>query len=146
MGVSTDSLQRYIREDNMPPFDAAARLCAAAGVSMEWLATGESPRRVAGVREPGAAYGASQDLSGADLSIALELTEEVLRGKWLPKREYAEVVAGIYAMLTQGLPYAEILELARPTLKQGTKDGSRSAGDQPRDDADRRGSGEAGNG
>ncbi len=42
-GVSGASLQRYIRNDNMPPFDVAARLCNAAGVSMQWLDSGEGP-------------------------------------------------------------------------------------------------------
>lgn len=43
MGVSADALQRYIREENEPPFGALARLCGAAGVRLEWLASGEGP-------------------------------------------------------------------------------------------------------
>jgi len=40
MGVSPDALQRYMRDENNHTFDAVARLCLAANVSMEWLATG----------------------------------------------------------------------------------------------------------
>jgi len=43
MGVSSATLQRYIAEETAPTFEAIARLCLAAGVRMEWLATGEEP-------------------------------------------------------------------------------------------------------
>ena len=45
MNVSGAALQRYIKEDNEPPFGALARLCAAASVRLEWLASGEGPMR-----------------------------------------------------------------------------------------------------
>lgn len=110
------------------------------GWNANWLLTGEGSERLGGATAGD--KDASQDLSPEHLSIALELTEEAMRGKWLPKREYAEVVAGIYAMLTQGLPYADILELTRSPAetkaKQGAGDGSRSEGDPPSEGADRR--------
>lgn len=115
------------------------------GWNANWVLTGEGPERLpAGgrVSEEPASYASSQELSEETLSIALELTEEVLHGKWLPKREYAQVVAGIYAMLAQGLPYADILEMTRSPAetkaKQGAGDGSRSEGDPPGEGADRR--------
>lgn len=45
MGVSTDSLQRYIREDVQPTFEAVARLCLATGTSLAWMATGKGEDR-----------------------------------------------------------------------------------------------------
>jgi len=47
MGVSSATLQRYIAEETAPTFEAIARLCLAAGVRMEWLATGAEPMLVA---------------------------------------------------------------------------------------------------
>jgi transcriptional regulator with XRE-family HTH domain len=41
MGVSPAALQRYIKEQNMPPFDAVVRLCAATGIRLEWIASGK---------------------------------------------------------------------------------------------------------
>jgi hypothetical protein len=131
--VSVATLQRYIREENMPPFDAAARLCAAAGVRMEWLATGMGPQAAAaaaGVREPAAGYGASQDLSVEHLTIAHELADEVLRGLWLPRRAYAELVALVYNALVQGLPFAQVLEMARPAARQRAGEGAGDGGEQ----------------
>ncbi len=63
MGVSVDALQRYIREENAPTFEALARLCLAANVRMEWVATGigymrENPWRATQVRESSDEYGA----------------------------------------------------------------------------------------
>lgn len=47
-GVSSATLQRYLAEETAPTFDAMARLCLAAGVRMEWLATGDAPMLIAG--------------------------------------------------------------------------------------------------
>ncbi|WP_446808000.1 LexA family transcriptional regulator [Methylomonas sp. 2BW1-5-20] len=44
-GVSTDSLQRYIRDEVQAPFVVLARLCAVSGHSLDWLATDEGPMR-----------------------------------------------------------------------------------------------------
>jgi len=45
-GVSTDTLQRYISEDvKNPSFEPLVGLARAAGVSLEWLATGEESLR-----------------------------------------------------------------------------------------------------
>lgn len=40
-GVSVDMLAKYIAGTSRPRFDAMVRLAAAAGVSLDWLATGE---------------------------------------------------------------------------------------------------------
>lgn len=39
--VSDDMLYRYIREDSPPSFSAMAGLAKAAGVSLDWIATGQ---------------------------------------------------------------------------------------------------------
>ncbi|MDN8035390.1 helix-turn-helix transcriptional regulator [Burkholderia vietnamiensis] len=40
-GVSDDMLRRYIRGDSKPTFEVMAKLARAAGVSLDWVATGE---------------------------------------------------------------------------------------------------------
>lgn len=49
--ISSDSLRRWIAEEVSPSFDGMARLAAAAGVSLDWLATGKEPQ-MAGASEP----------------------------------------------------------------------------------------------
>lgn len=44
MGVSTDSLARYIRGGNEAPIGAITRLAKASGFSIEWLASGEGQK------------------------------------------------------------------------------------------------------
>ena len=140
IGIHKNTLGNYERGDREMGVFALARLVDL-GWNANWLLTGEGPERLEslGSGESAAAAGNSQDLRPEELSIAIELAEEALRGKWLPKREYAEVIAGIYAMLTEGLPYADILDLTRPTkeskAKHGAGDGSRSEGDSPSEGA-----------
>lgn len=50
--ISPAALQRYIKEENAPTFDVAARLCAAADVRLDWLATGEGPMTIVDIAAP----------------------------------------------------------------------------------------------
>lgn len=45
MGVSPDTLQRYIRGEVRPSLDAVVLLARAAGLSVEWLATGQGDKQ-----------------------------------------------------------------------------------------------------
>lgn len=137
-GLSVATVRNYETGKRDPVADFLAAL-AADGWNANWLLTGQGPQRIEGagrVAEAHAAYSArSQDLSPDHLTIALELADEALRGLWLPRRGYAELVALVYAALTQGLPYAEILEIARPAARQrageGAGDGSEQGLDGP---------------
>lgn len=46
-GIAESVLRTYLRDGRMPPLDKAAALAAAAGVSVDWLATGCGMRAVA---------------------------------------------------------------------------------------------------
>lgn len=71
-GVSEDMLYRYIREKRAPSFGAMAGLTAAAGVSMEWLATGE------GQPDQGAEAPTRLGRPDVDLDSLEEVTVKVL--------------------------------------------------------------------
>src|SRR5438477_10479912 len=43
IGISNAALQRYVSEENTPPVDVVARLCAMAGVRLEWLVYARDP-------------------------------------------------------------------------------------------------------
>lgn len=120
MRVSPATLQRYVSEKNMPPFDVAARLCRAAKARMEWLATGEGdmyePPQM--VREPTPEwprYGddASHPVRRTELTVALQLAAEALGEKELPAGKHAALVSLIYELLVEGLPEAKVLRFAR---------------------------------
>lgn len=111
MGVSSAALQRYIKGDNMPPFDAVARLCLDAGVRMEWLATGEGEKH-AHASETAPESG-SQAVQREQLTMALQLAAEALGDKVLPPAKHAELVSIIYDCLVEGLPEAKVLRIAR---------------------------------
>ena len=44
-GLAESVLRSYLREGRMPPLDKALAMAVAAGVSVDWLATGCGPRR-----------------------------------------------------------------------------------------------------
>lgn len=46
-GISTDQLTRYLRGENQPTFQAMQKLCDAANMSLQWLATGDGAREAA---------------------------------------------------------------------------------------------------
>lgn len=127
MGVSTDSLQRYIREEVQAPFAAVARLSLASGKSLAWLATGREAVQTAAV-------GASQDLSEEALSIALEITDDIIRTErdagragFVPRSRYARLVRLMYQGVTRGLPVADVYEFGRSSVRaaiSGTSEGS----------------------
>ena len=144
-GVSTATVRNY--ETGRDPSAEFLAALAGEGWSINWLLTGEGPERIGGsghrIAEPAAQYCdtskqvASQDLSAEHLSIALELADEALRGLWLPRRQYAELVdeALVYAALMQGLPFARVLEMARPAARdragaQGADDGGEQGVDR----------------
>lgn len=111
MQVSAPTLQRYVSNKNMPPFDVAARLCLAAKVPMEWLATGIGDMHN-NPWEP-ATGGHSQPLRRDDLKMALQLATEALGDKVLPPDKHSELVTLIYELLEEGLPEAKVLRFAR---------------------------------
>ena len=111
MGVSSAALQRYIKGDNMPPFDAVARLCIAAGVRMEWIATEQGAMRVSSSET--ASDSASQAVQREALTMALQLSAEALGDKVLPPAKHAELVSIVYDCLVEGLPEAKVLRIAR---------------------------------
>ncbi len=104
MGVSTDALQRYIREENMPPFDAAVRLCKASGVRLEWLASGEGEMRSSDSAQ------AAASLNHDSLVTAIRLVGEALEGRTdeLAPQKHADLLALAYELLEAGVPSAKV--------------------------------------
>ena len=123
MGVSADSLQRYLREENTPPFDVAARLCLAAKVRMEWLATGEGDMH----REAAPEQGSQQArLNPGMLRAAVEVLDRVLEDveATTDAAGRAELVVAIYELLEQG----SALDAAQRVVASMLRAASRATG------------------
>ena len=123
-GRSTDQLAKYVKGAAEPPFLALARLCMAAGRSMEWLATGVDPE-VPHPQPP------SQAVRPEVVSLAVQLAEEALEGKRLEPPDYGQLVSLIYDALVNGLPSAQVLAFARPAargLSRGKMDAEQGVG------------------
>lgn len=63
----------------------------------------------------------SQPVSGEALMIAADVADEALQGLWLPKNRYFELVSLALEGISQGLPYAEILEFIAPAARKLAK-------------------------
>lgn len=101
-------LRSYLREGRMPPLDKALAMALAAGVSVDWLATGTSPPVAAQVRPT---YGANPPGAAAsgtplpDLAVLERILEAVLPAEEnpaTPARLAAEVV-GRYRRAMSGI-------------------------------------------
>jgi len=128
-GRSTDQLAKWAKGHAETPFAPLAKLCKAAGISLEWLAFEEkkSPRRIrfgqgldqiAEQMEAEAAQRSqSQPMSHDDLRIVFQLVEEAADGKVLSPDQRAELASLVYEGLVDGLPEAKILRWARAAAK-----------------------------
>jgi transcriptional regulator with XRE-family HTH domain len=118
-GVHKNTYARWERGDAEMPASALAVLVGE-GWNANWVLTGTGPRRL---DTPESLAGpTSHAVSGESLSIAVELADEALKGLWLPRNRYYDLVALIYDGLTQGLPYAEIIDFARPAATKLAKE------------------------
>jgi hypothetical protein len=109
IGISVDSLQRYIREERFPSLEVAAALSTISGVRLEWLAFGTEPMKAS----EAVPQSHSQTVRLDALTIALGLVDEALDGKFLPREKRAELTGLVYDMLVQGLPEATVLRFIR---------------------------------
>jgi len=101
-GMAESVLRTYLRDGRMPPLDKALAIAAAAGVSVDWLATGCGAHALAQAR---AAYAPSaEDVVAADAPVVdaavLEgVVKAVLQGQG--RQASPEHLAGVIVDLYQ---------------------------------------------
>jgi len=112
LGVSVDSLSRYMRGDNTPPFDVMARLCAAANLSLDWLATGQESHRPVSPKQSG-------QLNPEHMTLAIQAVEDVsaIHKTMLQAAPKAEAISLIYELLAGGLAETEVAAVAKRAVK-----------------------------
>lgn len=112
IGTSPASLYRYITEVNMPPFDLAAKLCAAAGVRMEWMATGQEPKIAS--QNPTSAF--VDQLRQAVIAVEQTLQEA---DRVMSAEKKADLIAAVYELFASAegdLPNELVLRLVRAAV------------------------------
>jgi len=112
LGVSVDSLSRYMRGDNTPPFDVMARLCAAANLSLDWLAIGQESHGSAPPNRSG-------QLNPEHMTLAIQAVEDVLatHKTMLQAAPKAEAISLIYELLAGGLAETEVATVAKRAIR-----------------------------
>lgn len=118
LAVSLRTYANYERGERAPDAETLLALVEE-GWNANWLLTGHGPERAT---EDGAAVSAagndtahapSQVLSDEALTIALELADKALGGGYLPRPRYAKLVRLLYEGITQGLPFAQVLQFGQ---------------------------------
>lgn len=103
------------------------------GWNANWLLTGEGPERLDGlqVAEGRSGY-ASQDLSEEQLTIALEITDDIIReegARYVPRILFARLLRLMYQGVAQGLPMAEIHDFGRNAVRAAISGTGNEVGD-----------------
>lgn len=103
-GLSEGVLRSYLRGDTFPTLDRLWAISAAAGVSVTWLATGESPGSQGGaslIQETPCEY---RSLNEQLIGDVIEEVEVCLRegGLDLPPKKKRELVLTAYGLFASG--------------------------------------------
>jgi len=126
LGIALRTWQYYEQNHRLPDAEVLISFIRW-GLNLDWVLLGAGPA----VSDGGGHMPASLTLDGEMLMASHELTEEAVRGMWLPKNRFFHLVSLVYARLTRGIPYAEIIDLARseasklagqPTSSLGAQD------------------------
>jgi transcriptional regulator with XRE-family HTH domain len=118
-GVSEDMLFRYMREESKPAFAALAGLCAKAGVSLDWMATGKGPMRREAQEQAAEAQGG--ELNIPHLVDAIEVVEMGLSAahKEMPAPAKATIVALLYRTMEMPKePQEKFIKIVQKYLAQ----------------------------
>lgn len=95
-------MRDYTSGKKVPGLDAALAIADAAGVTVDWLATGREPKRRAELRALLARGPASPGLDQDVLAGVLEAIEERLQGRTLKPAKKAELIALVYDTTVSG--------------------------------------------
>jgi transcriptional regulator with XRE-family HTH domain len=113
--VSVDQLVAYIKGRNKPAFLPLARLAQSAGVSLDWLATGEGPKYPQARGSPDSII-EEESASYHRFEMRLEWIRKAVKavqmmGKNAPDEQKAEAVARVYERLVQTDGQADMIEV-----------------------------------
>ena len=109
-GLAESVLRTYLRDGRMPPLDKALAIATAAGITVDWLATGNGPRATAEVRAVYAASPASAANPEApllDMAVLEGVLKTVLeeRGADPSPRQLAARAADLYRRAIEGVGF-----------------------------------------
>lgn len=111
-GIAESVLRTYLNDHRMPPLDKALAIAVAAGVTVDWLATGRSARVAAQVQAP---YGTAADRAGTaapssplDAAMLGSILKDVLEthGRHESPEHLAALATDLYRRATVSDPSA----------------------------------------
>lgn len=124
-GVSVSTIQRYIRGEVDPSLEGMMRIANQAGVSLDWLVSGEGPMRPDAVLTTGqtqqqgvgdgegrrAVYAAHTEVSGVKAAVALAVAALGDHGQTIRPERLAELIDAAHQALQAGTDPALVRRL-----------------------------------
>lgn len=107
--LAESTVKKWVDGISDPSRGRCIRLARGTGASLLWLVAGEGPMWETEIAQ----QSHSQPVRQEELTMALQLADEALEDKFLPREKRAELTALIYDMLVEGLPQAKVLRFVR---------------------------------
>lgn len=144
LGVKLRAYTNYLAGISSPDADGIG-FVVGEGWNANWLLTGEGPELLSElqVAEDPAGYG-SQDLSEEQLTIALEITDDIIReegARYVPRILYARLLRLMYQGVARGLPMAEIHDFGCRAVRAAISGTGDEVGDVGQQGVDKSGQG-----
>ena len=119
-GFSVGLIRAYLKDDTRPGMDKLVRMADAAGVTVDWLATGRGPRTRAEAREAAQNQGDSASLDALAGRHARRWSKLIELVESSPSPEEAEAILDeLFARARQQAELAELRQAVRElTAKQ----------------------------
>lgn len=119
-GFSEGLIRSYLKDDKRPGMDKLVRMADAAGVTVDWLATGRGPRTRAEAREAAQNQGDSASLDALAGPHARRWSKLIELVESAPSPEEAEAILDeLFARARQQAELAELRQAVRElTAKQ----------------------------
>lgn len=112
-GFAESTVKKWADGISDPSRGRCIALARGTGASLLWIVAGEEPMWEKDRALQTASQGHSQAVRLDDMTMALQLVEEALEGKTMPREKRAELIALVYDGVVDGLPEAKLLRWAR---------------------------------
>lgn len=116
--VAESVLRKYLN-GAMPSTDRLVRLADAAGVSIEWLATGKGPRKrpiTVEVPPGSAAKLYTQPMKQALLDIVIKAVSEAVADRPVTPAAFMELVAVAYPLAQSGITHEQLVQVTKAAI------------------------------
>lgn len=145
LGVHKNTYARWERGETSISAEGLEALMRE-GWNANWILTGEGPQRLEDTRrvaDQEGSYAGSQELSEEAITIALQITDDIIRdegARYVPRVLYGRLFRLMLEGITQGLPVADVYDVGRGSFRGSISGHDAEGGDDGKQEVGRTGS------